>query len=83
VFWARFSLQLSREFSVRLVSQYNNSRDKWDFDPLLIYRINPFTVFYVGSTYDYLKADYEDFGRNGWTMTERQYFMKLQYLFQI
>jgi hypothetical protein len=83
IFWARFALQLSREFSMRLVTQYNDRRDKWDYDPLLVYRINPFTVFYIGSTYDYLETDYVNFGRTGWALTDRQYFMKLQYLFHI
>jgi hypothetical protein len=83
VFWSRFSLQLSRELSLRLVAQYNDRFEKWDLDPLLKYRINSFTLFYIGSTIDYRDAALSDYGRRGWTMTERQYFMKLQYLFQV
>ncbi|MBD3178162.1 MAG: hypothetical protein GF417_00425 [Candidatus Latescibacteria bacterium] len=83
VFWSRFSLQLSRELSLRLVAQYNDRFEKWDLDPLLKYRINSFTLFYIGSTIDYRDASPSDYGRRGWTMTERQYFMKLQYLFQV
>jgi len=82
ILWTRFSLQLSRELSLRLVTQYNDRFEKWDFDPLLKYRINSFTLFYIGSTMDYRNALFEDYGRQGWTMTDRQYFMKLQYLFQ-
>ncbi|HMA76930.1 MAG TPA: hypothetical protein VKO43_06455, partial [Candidatus Krumholzibacteriaceae bacterium] len=83
LFWTRFSLQLSRELSLRVVTQYNDREDKWDFDPLLKYRINSFTLFYIGSTVDYINRSPEDYGRRGWAVTDRQYFMKLQYLFQI
>ncbi|MDZ7859346.1 MAG: DUF5916 domain-containing protein [Candidatus Krumholzibacteriota bacterium] len=83
LFWTRFSLQLSRELSLRMVTQYNDRDDKWDFDPLLKYRINSFTLFYIGSTIDYINTFPEDYGRRGWAVTDRQYFLKLQYLFQI
>ena len=83
VFWSRLSLQMSRELSMRLVSQYNDRYRTWDVDPLVTYRINSLTMFYIGSTHDYRDFDYADDGREGWDLTERQYFMKLQYLFQI
>jgi len=52
-------------------------------DPLLTYRISPFSVFYVGSTHDY--NDYLAGGADQslWKLRSRQFFMKLQYLFQI
>jgi hypothetical protein len=83
VFWSRLSLQFSREFSMRLVMQYNDRYSTWDIDPLLTYRINSLTVFYIGSTHDYRDLNIADYGREGWTLTERQFFMKLQYLFQL
>ena len=83
VFWTRFSLQVSRELSLRLVTQYNDRYEKWDLDPLLKYRINSFTLFYIGSTIDYRDTFADRYGRTGWSITDRQYFMKLQYLFQI
>lgn len=83
IFWSRFSLQLSRELSLRFVAQYNDRIEQWDLDPLLKYRLNSFTVFYVGSTHDYRDTEFSDFGREGWAQTERQYFLKMQYLFQI
>jgi hypothetical protein len=81
--WSRLSLQLSRELSMRLVLQYNDHYDTWDADPLLTYRINSLTLFYIGSTHDYHDMNMVDDGRDGWTLTERQYFMKIQYLFQL
>jgi hypothetical protein len=83
VFWSRFSLQLSRELSMRIISQYNDRYRVWDFDPLITYRINSLTMFYIGSTHNYRDLLMEEDGREGWTLTDRQFFMKLQYLFQI
>jgi hypothetical protein len=83
IWWSRLSLQISREFSMRVVVQYNDRRDTWDIDPLLTYRINSLTVFYAGSTHDYRDLTLADDGRDGWTLTDRQFFVKLQYLFQI
>jgi len=84
VFRTRVSLQLSREFSARLVTQYNDRWNSWDIDPLLTYRINSLTVFYIGSSNDFRALTFtEDNGREGWTLTNRQFFLKLQYLFRI
>jgi len=83
VLWSRLSLQVSRELSMRLVSQYNDRWKTWDFDPLVTYRINSLTMFYFGSTHDYRDFDMASDGREGWDLTDRQFFMKLQYLFQI
>jgi len=83
VFWARLSLQVSRELSVRFVSQYNDRWRTWDFDPLITYRINSLTMFYVGSTHNFRDFDPAEDGPEGWTLTDRQFFLKLQYLFQI
>ena len=83
IFWSRLSLQMTRELSVRLVSQYNDRYRTWDADPLVTYQINSLTMFYIGSTHDYRDFDYATDGREGWDLTERQYFMKFQYLFQL
>lgn len=80
---------------LRFVTQYNDFIESWDFDPLLTYQLNPFTLFYVGTTYD-LKT-YDDLNSEGTGYVEdpdadrcyshtkldaRQFFVKLQYLFQ-
>ncbi|MBN1885032.1 MAG: carbohydrate binding family 9 domain-containing protein [Candidatus Krumholzibacteriota bacterium] len=83
VFRSTVSLQFSREFSVRLVTQYNDRGETWDVDPLLTYRINSLTVFYVGSTHTYRDLALDLDGREGWTLADRQFFLKLQYLFRI
>jgi hypothetical protein len=47
----RMSLQFSRELSARLVLQYNDRYESWEVDPLLTYRINSLSIFYVGATH--------------------------------
>ncbi|MFT5232469.1 MAG: hypothetical protein ACI9UK_000194 [Candidatus Krumholzibacteriia bacterium] len=81
---SRLNLQLSREWSARVIVQYNSFDQVWDVDPLLTWRLNPFTIFYVGST-----RRYEDFSPatpiqdDNWHLSERSYFFKIQYLFQL
>ncbi|UCD65134.1 MAG: carbohydrate binding family 9 domain-containing protein [Candidatus Zixiibacteriota bacterium] len=81
----RWSLQLTRALAVRLVGQYDDFRKSYDLDPLVTYQISPFSVFYIGSTYDY--STFNDLGEDGLSrethLASRQFFMKLQYLFQI
>lgn len=78
----KFTWQASRELTARLVIQYDDFREKWEADPLLTYRINPFSIFYVGSTRDYLQVGNSS-NDESWQLSDRQYFMKLQYLFRI
>ncbi|NNE10018.1 MAG: hypothetical protein HKN20_15765, partial [Gemmatimonadetes bacterium] len=58
----RITYNFSREWFLRLVTQYNDFRERFDFEPLLTYKLNPFTVFYVGAGnrfnyYDEIAAD--------------------------
>ncbi len=78
----RFQLQATRQMSIRLVVQHNDFRKTWDVDPLLTYRLSPFSVFYIGSTYDYSDYAAGPNDQTNWKMTSRQFFMKLQYLFR-
>jgi hypothetical protein len=94
---SRFRLQVNRELSVRLVVQYNrfnytlfdgegnrsaSKSQRWDVDPLLTYRLGSFTVFYIGSTNDYRRVNQMLDDKARWRLTDRQFFMKIQYLFQ-
>jgi len=85
----RFRYQATKELSLRVVVQYNDLnryshdyyRERWNVDPLLTYRISPFSMFYVGTSYNY-KNFAPDKENKQWDMSSRQFFMKLQYLFQ-
>lgn len=73
----RSNYQFSRRLFVRLIAQYNDFDQTVQVDPLITYRVNPFTAFFVGSTHDY--ENYEDFN-GGFQPTDRQFFFKIQYL---
>lgn len=73
----RINLQYNRELQLRAVLQYNDFDGRLDVEPLLVYQLNPFTMFYVGSTYGS-----RDFDGVGFRSTDRQYFAKFQYLFR-
>ncbi|UCD63620.1 MAG: carbohydrate binding family 9 domain-containing protein [Candidatus Zixiibacteriota bacterium] len=80
---SRFRYQVNRQFSVRLVVQYNDFAERWEVDPLFTYRLSPFSVFYIGSTYDYDNMIEPTSEQKSWELSSRQFFMKLSYLFQI
>ncbi len=81
---ARFNYQFTRRFSLRLVAEYDDFSKRWSFDPLLTYRINPFSQFFLGAGYDYWRFDeagiLEDLTVT--SLGARQFFVKLQYLLQ-
>ncbi|RKX19935.1 MAG: hypothetical protein DRP51_06555 [Candidatus Zixiibacteriota bacterium] len=86
---SRWNLQLSKGLTFRLIGQYNDFSKSYDLDPLLTYRLNPFSMFYIGSTFDYGEfntyndEEQEDINGCSTRMASRQFFMKLQYLFQL
>ena len=80
---SKLGLQITRELSARIIVQYNGFYSTWEGDPLLQYQINPFSIFYVGSTRDYAKIAVDPASQQEWRLTHRQYFLKLQYLFRI
>lgn len=80
---SRIRYQANKELSLRLVVQYNDFEEQWDIDPLLTYRISPFTVFYLGSTLDYRNYTVGPNDEKDLSLSARQFFMKLQYSFQI
>lgn len=71
--------QFTRELFLRLIVQYNDFSNDLSFEPLLTYKINPFTIFYVGSNHGY---DWEMGKARNAHDTSRQFFLKFQYLFR-
>ncbi|UCD16242.1 MAG: carbohydrate binding family 9 domain-containing protein [Candidatus Zixiibacteriota bacterium] len=73
--------------------EYVTLTDKhWNVDPLITFRISPFSVFYIGTTYDYKRLPDDPYPFRSskpnpslspnWKLSSRKFFMKLQYLFQ-
>lgn len=75
---ARMNYQFSRELFVRVVTEWNDFSGRLSIEPLLLYRLNPFSVLYIGSTHGY--AEFDD--PYATERTSRQFFLKLQYLFR-
>ncbi len=73
----RISYQFTREFFVRIIAEYNHGNGNIDIQPLLTYKINPFSVFYLGTNRMYSDWD----GMEDPSIRSRQYFLKAQYLF--
>ncbi len=70
--------QFTPEFFIRLISEYNQFSKSVQFYPLISYKLNPFTIFYAGSTHNLREFDEP----SGVYQTERQFFVKLQYLWR-
>ncbi len=90
----RLVLQYNKQDRMRYSYVYNEDTDTWDLvksyrhgrafdiDPLFTYIINSFSIFYIGSTHDYYDFMAGNDGPSDWRLSSRQFFMKLQYLFQ-
>jgi hypothetical protein len=82
----RFDYQFTRRLFARLIMEYDDFDDHFSLEPLLTYRINPFTVAYLGSSagYDYFDHNnYAGLNDSQWKLSERHFFAKFQYLFRI
>ncbi len=73
----RTNYQITRELFVRTIVQYNEFADDLSVEPLVTYRVNPYTVFYVGSTHNYA---WELWDSHCPEKSARQFFFKFQYL---
>jgi hypothetical protein len=76
----RTNFHFTRELFMRLVLQWDDFDGQFNVEPLLTYRINPFTMFFVGSTQVF--RDFEEPRREDLVHTSRQLFAKLQVLFR-
>lgn len=82
IFRNKTTFQFTRKFFLRLVLQYNSFSKSFDIDPLLSYKWNPFTIFYIGSTHNL--ADIGSPPNHGrFLQTRRQFFAKFQYLIKL
>jgi hypothetical protein len=78
------TVQFTKNFFLRLILQYDSFDKAFNIDPLLSYKWNPFTIFYIGSTHDIY--DYGNAGEklnSRFVETSRQFFAKFQYLFKM
>lgn len=70
--------QFNSDVFFRVIGQYNQFSKVVEIDPLLSYKLNPFTICYAGSTHNLV-----DFNSPyGFEQTQRQFFVKVQYLWR-
>jgi hypothetical protein len=82
---SRVTYQFTREMNLRVIVQYNDFSDRFDLEPMFSYKINPFTVFYLG-----VNSKFQHFNRTDYSLaksetelSERQFFAKFQYLIRM
>lgn len=82
IFRDRAVYQFSRGVFLRLITQYDSFNGTLEIDPLISFKLNPFTIFYLGSTHEIT-----DFGsspdHSRYIQSNRQFFAKIQYLWRM
>jgi hypothetical protein len=74
----RLDLLFTPELSLRLITEYNDFASAFSVEPLLAYRLNAYSMMYVGTTQRMIDGGFE----HGFYTTSRQFFFKMQYLFR-
>lgn len=65
----------------RLISEYDSFNDEFQVYPLVSYKANPFTKFYMGMTSYVTEFDHSSTGGfRDYRQTRREFFVKFQYL---
>ena len=73
--------QQNNFLNFRLIGEYNTFNERFFLQPLVKWNPNPATIFYIGGNQNtYWDAD-ENF--NPFAFTESQFYLKLQYLFDL
>ena len=85
----KLSFQFTKNLFLRVVGEYIEDDRSFQADPLLSYKINPFTVFFLGSSHSFDDTLYNSDTdtdvplADGHQQTERLFFVKFQYLFRV
>lgn len=75
------SYNFSKKLFARFIAQYDSFREQIQLYPLVYYEINPFTKFYIGMTDDLNRFDRPGSAVfDGYRETNREFFVKFQYL---
>jgi hypothetical protein len=80
IFRTDLNYQFNKDFSLKLVSEYNDFSNSLFIQSLLKWNPNPSTIFYLGGNTD---MDYVTDLNDNWSTDSAQLFFKLQYLFKI
>tara|TARA_B100000575_G_C23142184_1_gene665078 strand:+ start:551 stop:2779 length:2229 start_codon:yes stop_codon:yes gene_type:complete len=71
--------QFNNTLDIRLIGEYNDFSDELFFQPLVSWRPDPDTIFYLGGNQNYIK-DFPDYNSPIYMANQSQIFLKFQYL---
>jgi hypothetical protein len=76
------SYNLTKDITFRMITQFDSFSGNLYLNPLGSYKPNPFTIFYFGFTHQFENLD-SQLGPPRYVLIDRQFFLKMQYLFRI
>ena len=71
--------QFTNSLDLRLISEYNDFSEQFFFQPLISWRPNPDTIFYLGGNQNYIDQ-FTDYNSPHYRVNKTQLFLKFQYL---
>ena len=71
--------QFNNNLDIRLISEYNDFSEQYFVQPLISWKPNPDTVFYIGGNQNLIN-DFMDYNSPHYRVNKSQFFLKLQYL---
>lgn len=78
----RLSYQFTKNFFLRVLVQYDLFSRVFNVDPLLSYKWNPYTIIFLGASQDINELTNAE-GFSNYYETDRQIFLKFQYLWSL
>ena len=71
--------QFNNTLDLRVIAEYNEFSDQLFFQPLVSWRPDPDTIFYLGGNQNYIR-DFPDYNSPFYMANQSQIFLKFQYL---
>ena len=78
----KISYQFNKNFFLRVLVQYDLFDRVFNVDPLLSYKWNPYTILFLGASQNISELT-NDQGFSSYVETDRQFFLKFQYLWSL
>ena len=73
--------QFNNNLDIRLISEYNDFSEQVFLQPLISWRPNPDTIFYLGGNQNYIN-NFIDYNSPHYRVNKTQLFLKFQYFYR-
>ena len=83
IFRNKSNVQITQNLSARIIFQFDSFDKNFYVDPLISFKLNPFTTFYIGSSSGFSDLETSEPGKSRYVLSQKQYYLKLQYLWRI